>query len=88
MNEKDIYEEIVKIKERNNKVEVDKAWETSLTRKLFIGAATYIIASVWLVIINDTDPFLKAFVPAAGYLLSTLSLPFVKKWWTKNFYQN
>ena len=31
-----IEEEINNIKERNKRVELDKKWETSLTRKIFI----------------------------------------------------
>ena len=77
----DIEKEIVEIKERNSRVEIDKAWERSWTRRLFIAAATYVIAGIWLVMIEDSFPWPKAFVPAVGYLLSTLSLPFVKKWW-------
>jgi hypothetical protein len=40
--------EIQRIKERNRKVEMDKAWEVSWTRRIFILAMTYIVASVWL----------------------------------------
>lgn len=77
-----IEKEIEAIKERNQRVEIDKAWEVSWTRRLFIAAVTYIIASVWLVLIHDTDPFLKALIPTVGYILSTLSLPIIKKWWS------
>ncbi len=80
----DIEQEIQNIKERNQKVEVDKAWEVSLTRRTFIAAVTYIIALAWLLMIHDTIPWLKAFVPVIGYILSTLSLPFIKSWWAKN----
>ncbi len=73
--------EIESIKERNRKVEQDKAWEVSWTRRLFITIVTYIIAAVWLVMIHDTYPWLKAFVPSVGYLLSTLSIPVIKRWW-------
>jgi hypothetical protein len=76
--------EIETIKMRNRKVEADKAWEISWTRKLFITVSTYIIAGIWLVMIHDIFPWLKAFVPALGYLISTLSLPFIKNWWIKN----
>lgn len=76
--------EIELIKQRNFKVEADKAWEVSWTRQLFIAISTYIIAGIWLVVIHDVFPWLKAFVPSIGYLLSTLSLPFIKKWWTQN----
>lgn len=79
----DIQQEIELIKERNRKVEADKAWEVSWTRRLFIAASTYVIAAVWLVfVVHDSYPLLKAFVPAVGYALSTLSLPFIKIWWT------
>ncbi len=78
-------QEIQTIKDRNRNVEMDKAWETSAVRRFFIAVVTYVIAFVWLLMIHDTTPFLKAFVPAAGYILSTLSLPVLKKWWlTKN----
>lgn len=76
-----IEEEINLIKERNKRVEIDKAWEISWTRRVFIAIVTYVVAGVWLVLINDIYPWLKAFVPAAGYILSTLSIPFVKGWW-------
>jgi hypothetical protein len=80
--------EIEIIKARNGKVEADKAWEISWSRKFSITISTYVIAGIWLVAIHDIFPWLKAFVPALGYLLSTLSLPFIKKWWVKNNYEN
>jgi len=80
----DVQREIELIKERNAKVSMEKAWEVSWARRVFIAVSTYIVAAVWLVIINDTYPVLKAFVPAVGYLLSTLSLPVVKNWWVRN----
>ena len=72
------------LKARNQRVESDKAWEISSARRLFISVITYIIAGIWLVVIHDNFPLLKAFVPAVGYLLSVQSLPFVKKWWIEN----
>ncbi len=75
--------EIQKLKERNIKVEVDKAWETSLTRRLFIALVTYIFASIWLHYLNEKAIFLKAVIPTTGYILSTLSIPQLKKFWLK-----
>ncbi|OGZ05565.1 MAG: hypothetical protein A3C93_05285 [Candidatus Lloydbacteria bacterium RIFCSPHIGHO2_02_FULL_54_17] len=77
----DVEKEITQIRERNNRVELDKAWEVSFTRRIFISIATYVVAHVWLLLINESSPWLKAFIPTGGYILSTLSLPFVKKWW-------
>jgi len=46
---------------------------------------TYVVATCWLVIIQESLPLLKAVVPVAGYLLSTLSLPLIKKWWVDKY---
>lgn len=79
----DLLKEIESIKERNQKVELDKAWETSWTRRLFIALGTYVVAVCWLLIIGDSLSWLKAFWPSVAYIFSTLSLPVVKEWWTK-----
>jgi hypothetical protein len=79
----DVEQEIQNIKARNQKVELDKAWEISWARRLFLSLVIYLIAFIWLLTINDTMPALKAFVPPFGYILSTLSLPLVKSWWAK-----
>lgn len=78
----DIEQEILQIKNRNKKVENDKAWEVSWTRRLSIAVFTYIIAEAWLLIISEPHSWLKAFVPVVGYILSTLSLPPIKRLWT------
>lgn len=84
MTIEELNKDIEIIKERNKRVEADKGWETSWTRRGFIAVVTYLVADVWLLLIGDSYPSLKAFVPAVGYILSTLSLPFVKRWWVKN----
>jgi hypothetical protein len=76
---------VSELKERNRKVETDKAWEVSFSRRIFIAVSTYIVAGVWLVLIKDSVPWLKAFVPSVGYLLSTLSLPIIKNKWSKSY---
>lgn len=79
----DLEKEIELIKERNRRVEADKAWETSWVRRLFIAAVTYVAAGVWLVLVNDSAPWLKALVPAVAYIFSTFSIPILKNWWQK-----
>ncbi len=73
--------ELEKIKERNTRVEADKAWETSFTRRAIISLGTYIISAAFLVAINAQYPLLVALVPVLGFLLSTLTLPLFKDWW-------
>lgn len=79
----DIEKEINKIQARNIKVEANKAWETSQTRRWSIFLITYVIAVIWLYSIGESGYLLKAFVPALGWLLSTMTLPFIKNIWLK-----
>lgn len=76
--------EITALKERNFRVEADKAWETSSARTLTITLVTYGIAAAFLYVIGVKNFLLNACVPAIGYYLSTQSLPFIKRWWIKN----
>lgn len=80
----DINQEIDAIHERNRRVEADKAWEVSWMRRLVIAAMTYVVAFVWLWVVGNTSPWLNAFIPAVGYILSTLSLPAIKRWWVRS----
>lgn len=73
------------ILKRNARVEGDKAWETSRTRRAIIAFLTYLTASVFLKLIGNDAPFINALVPFGGYLFSTLSLPIVKDWWIKRY---
>ena len=73
--------EVEALKERNRRVEAEKAWETSFVRVLSIALVTYIVAGIVLYSIGVTNFILAALVPALGYILSTQSLPRVKRWW-------
>ena len=76
--------EVNKIKDRNHKVETDKKWETSWTRRICIGILTYIVVVAYSYLISkSTNIFLSSVVPVIGFLLSTLSLKAVRKIWEK-----
>jgi hypothetical protein len=79
--------EIAAIKERNRRVEADKAWERSGFRILSIAAITYIIASVVMYAIGIANYLLSALIPTIGYFLSTQSLPVIKRWWIEHFFK-
>ena len=81
---KEIEKEVENIKERNKKVELDKAWETSWARLSILTLTTYILASLLLLVIKNNNPFVNSLIPTLGYFLSIQSLPFIKKWWMKN----
>ncbi len=75
----DLKKEIEKIKERNKKVEKDKAWETSLLRKISIATLTYIVVVIYSYLTtNFSNIFLSSLVPVIGFLLSTLSLKLIR----------
>lgn len=73
------------IEVRNQRVEADKAWETSHTRRLLLILFTYLAVGLYLSAIRIPHPWLNAIVPSVGFLLSTLTLPLVKKWWQKKY---
>ena len=80
-----VEEEINQIKERNKKVELDKKWETSWTRRLCICVLTYIIVVIYSYVISKfNNIFLSSLVPVIGFTLSTLSLKIARKVWQKN----
>ncbi len=81
----DLKNEIASIKERNKKVEIDKAWEVSWTRRALLILFTYLAIGVYLRAIQVGRPWLNAIVPAVAFLLSTLTMPFFKKVWIKLF---
>lgn len=74
---------ISNIERRNKKVELDKAWETSITRKIIISILTYIVIVLFFLVAELPKPFINSIVPTTGFILSTLSLPYIKKIWIK-----
>lgn len=81
---KDLEKEIELIKERNHRVEKDKAWETSWVRRICIAVLTYLVVVCYNYGITKLDNvFLSSLVPVMGFLLSTLSLKLIRNIWEK-----
>ena len=80
---KTVQNEITQIQQRNKKVELDKAWETSITRKIIILILTYLVIVVFFYIAKLPYPFYNALVPTIAFILSTSSIPVFKKIWIK-----
>ncbi len=76
-----LQQEIQKLKQRNQKVEADKAWETSNQRKLLIIILTYIVISTVMYFLKIEKPMINAIIPTLWYTLSTISI-----WLLKNIY--
>lgn len=77
---------IKKIEERNTKVEADKVWEGSMSRKFLIAIFTYVVIGAFLSVIGFAKPWVSAIVPTIGFMFSTLTMPFFKKMWIKYYW--
>lgn len=80
--------QVESLKERNSRVEGDKAWETSLTRKRLIVGTTYLVmVSIFSVIEYAStktisyQPLVNAVIPTTGFYLSTLAFECIKNCW-------
>ena len=82
----ELKKEIEEIKKRNKRVEKDKAWETSWTRKICIMLLTYVVVVTYSYVIREYDNvWLSSLVPVIGFTLSTLSIKLVRSIWEKNY---
>lgn len=81
----EITRRISEIELRNKNVEADKAWETSYARRGLLIAFTYLAIGLYMWAIDVPRPWLNAIVPSAGFLLSTLTLPYFKELWLKRY---
>jgi len=84
---KELERRIKNIEERNRRVESDKAWETSYTRRALLMLFTYLAIGFYLQAINIYQPWLNALVPAVAFMLSTLTIPLFKKLWLRYAYK-
>ena len=73
--------EVAGLKDRNRRVEAEKAWETSPARKVLICVLTYAVIAVLFWSIGVEHYLSNALVPTVAYWLSTQSVPLVKRWW-------
>lgn len=82
----ELEKEILAIKERNKRVEGDKAWEKSFLRLFIIVILTYVFAFMFMAIAGLDNAWMAALVPVLGFLISNFTLPPLKKWWLKKFH--
>lgn len=81
---KGLEKEINKIKERNKKVEADKAWETSWIRRIILFILTYLVIVIFFYFASLPKPWINSIVPALAFVLSTATLPWFKKLWLRH----
>jgi hypothetical protein len=69
------------VEARNRKVSADKGWETSAARRICIMVITYVLIGIYMNILGVHAPWENAVIPTTGFLLSTLTLSWVKQVW-------
>ena len=78
----DLEKRVSEIEARNKRVELDKKWETSFTRRISICILTYIVVLLFSYFVNKSNNiFLSSLVPVIGFALSTLSVSLIRKIW-------
>lgn len=81
---KELEQRLDAIEKRNKRVELDKLWETSWTRRICIMLLTYIVVIIYSYFIRNFDNiFLSSLVPVIGFTISTLSLKWIRQQWEK-----
>jgi len=88
MSKESLEKRMEEIELRNKRVEADKAWETSWTRRIVIAVLTYLVVVAYLHFVIKINPWLNALVPVVGFLLSTLTVSYLKKIWIENRERN
>ncbi len=76
-------ERVAKLEVRNRRVEADKGWETSWTRRLSIMLLTYLTVVFYLHFVIHINPWINALVPVIAFFLSTLTVSQLKKRWLR-----
>lgn len=82
---KTLINRIEQLEARNQRVEANKAWETSWMRRLSIMALTYVTVVCYMHFVIHINPWLNALVPVLGYGLSTLTVQHLKQWWLARY---
>ena len=84
----DLLHRIERLEARNVRVEGNKAWETSWTRRLAILVLTYITVAFYLHFVVHISPWINALVPVIGYFISTLTIQRLKAYWLDRHYSH
>ena len=79
----EVKKEIEKIKLRNKRVELDKKWETCITRRILICILTFIVVVCYTYATKKIDNIFLSSLVSNWILLSTLSLKGIRKIWEK-----
>lgn len=78
-------EKVEKIRLMDKYNVIQKNWNSSKIRILYVACSTYVFSAIFLTLLGAYNPMLSALVPFVGVLLSFPSIPFVKRLWVKYY---
>ncbi len=81
--DKSLEKRLEELEARNQRVEIEKSWEVSWTRRILLSILTYLIIVLFMWFFELPDPFMNAIIPALALLLSGPSLTIAKRLWIK-----
>jgi hypothetical protein len=81
MTNQSIEQRLEIIEERNKRVELDKAWETSWVRRILLTFFTYLALGIYMWAVDIPRPWINSIVPAVGFMISTFTIPWLKARW-------
>jgi hypothetical protein len=83
MSKEQLEKKIDSILQRNHRVELEKSWETSKTRMISIAVTTFCVMAILMYVFDIEDILINASLATLGFVISSLSMSFIKKYWLK-----
>jgi len=65
--------------------ELKSKWDRSLVRIIYVSTTTYLFVAVFMFILEVDNYLVNALIPSLGYILSTQTLPSIKKAWVRYY---
>ncbi|MCA9381372.1 hypothetical protein KC678_03845 [Candidatus Dojkabacteria bacterium] len=78
-------EKVEKLNLLNRYSEMQDEWDKSLTRIVLVVVFTYLFVVLFMYFLGVENPIINALLPAGAYILSTRTIPYVKKIWIKQY---
>lgn len=64
---------------------LQKNWENSRIRVITVAVSMYVLTLTFMLILQVQNPIVSALLPTVGYMLSTNSIPLVRRIWVRNY---
>jgi len=66
-------------------IALQKKWDQSRIRITLNASGVYLVTVIFMHVLAIENPAVSALIPVFGYVITTISLPLVKKLWIKSY---